>query len=84
MVTYNTDVVGKINGDVLTTECAYKLLMCLERLTKRQHEFKLVPSHFNNSEMSTDCRVMSVIFSVSTYNYINLLLTCHSIRDECV
>lgn len=43
--------------------------MCLVRLTKRQHEFKLAPSHFKSSEMSTDCRVKSVIFSEKTWNH---------------
>lgn len=44
----------------------YKLLICLVRLTKRQHEFRLAPSHFNSSEISVDCRFMSVIFSART------------------
>lgn len=42
--------------------------MCFVRLTKRQHEFKLAPSHFKSSEMSTDCRVKSVILSVKIWN----------------
>jgi len=46
--------------------------MCFVRLTKRQHEFKLAPSHFNSSEISTDCRVKSVIFSAKTCNHLIL------------
>lgn len=65
VVTYNTDI-----GEIVTLITKhYKLLICLVRLTKRQHEFKLAPSHFKSSEMSVDCRLMSVIFSVRTQNH---------------